>query len=233
MNLDRFEVVSFDCYGTLIDWESGILAALRPILESRGARPGDEPLLEAYALAESALEGGPYLRYADVLRGCVRALGRRFGFEATAEEAERFVAGLGDWLPFPDTVPALQRLGRSRRLAIISNVDEDLIARTLRRLRPARFDWVVTAERARAYKPSPVIFRLALETMGAEPSRVLHVAQSRHHDVAPARELGIASVWVDRRGARPGGGATPPSAAEPDLTVRTLGELAARLETGD
>lgn len=229
MNLDRFQLLTFDCYGTLIDWESGILGVLRPMAALHGAHPGDEAILEAYARAEASLEGGPYMHYADVLRGCVRSVAAGFGFDATRSEEEHLVESLGDWQPFPDTVAALERLGETRKLAIVSNTDEELIARTLRHLGAPRFAWIVTAERARAYKPSHGVFRLALETFGVDPARVLHVAQSLYHDVAPARELGMASVWVDRRGGRRGGGATLPSDAVPDLKVSSLAELASML----
>jgi 2-haloacid dehalogenase len=226
----RVEALSFDCYGTLIDWETGILAALRPVLESHGAGvKEDDALLEAFGRHETAIESGGYLPYREVLAGVLRRLGDELGFSPTDEETSAFAASVGDWPPFDDSPAALGALGERFGLAVITNCDDDLFARSAERL-GVEFDWVVTAERARAYKPSHRNFELAFETIGLPTERILHVAQSLFHDHLPAKQLGLATVWVDRREGREGLGATPPAAAEPDLRVpdmATLVELAA------
>jgi 2-haloacid dehalogenase len=222
--------LTFDCYGTLIDWESGILGVLRPILRRHGVEAADEAVLERFGRLESRLEGGPYQPYRSILAGVVRGFGAELGFSPTAAEVDALAASLGDWPPFADTTAALAALAGRFKLGIISNVDDDLFAQTARRLQ-VPFEWVTTAQQARAYKPSTAPFELALERIGAAgigPERVVHVAQSLFHDHVPAHQLGLSSVWVDRRHDRPGGGATPPPGVAPDvqLTVPSLAVLA-------
>ena len=221
IDFKRYEVLSFDCYGTLIDWESGILAALRPVLKGHALELEDERLLRLYAELESQAEEGEFIKYREVLREVVRGLGRELGFTPSPSELDCLVASLGDWPPFPDTVEALQALRRRYRLAIISNVDDDLFALTARRL-GVEFDWVITAEQVGSYKPSQHNFKFALERIGVAPDKVLHIAQSIYHDIVPAKALGLATVWVSRSG---GPGATPPAHGRPDLEVPDLGTL--------
>jgi 2-haloacid dehalogenase len=192
----------------------------------RARRPdlSDDAILEAYAELEAAAERGTYIRYRDVLAAVVRGFGERFGFEPTGSELSCLTDSLGDWPPFDDTVASLGTLASALRLGIISNVDNDLFDLTRKRLGDP-FDWVVTAEDVGSYKPCVRNFEQALATIGAPPSRVLHVAQSLYHDIEPASRMGIATVWVDRRAGRGGGGATPPSSAMPDLRVTGLAEL--------
>lgn len=226
MDFGRFEALTFDCYGTLIDWERGILEALAPLLSAHGApHPGDDALLERFAAEESRVEAGPFLPYREVLREVVRHVGRGLGFEPTAEEAEAFAGSVGAWPPFPDTVEALRTLAGRYRLAVVSNVDDDLFAGSAARLGVV-FDEVVTALQVRSYKPAPTHFHEALLRLDLTADRVLHVAQSLYHDVAPARALGFTCVWVNRRAGRSGGGATPPAHAEPHLEVPDLATLA-------
>jgi 2-haloacid dehalogenase len=229
LDLDRFEALTFDCYGTLIDWETGILAALRPVLEAHGAGVEEEGLLEAFGRHETAIESGGYMPYREVLAGVLGRLGDELGFSPTGKEVSTFAGSVGEWPPFADSTPALRALGRRFGLGVITNCDDDLFARSAQRL-GVEFDWVVTAERVRAYKPSHRNFELAFETIGLPTERILHVAQSLFHDHVPAKQLGLATVWVDRREGRAGPGATRPAAAEPDLRVpdmSTLAELAA------
>jgi 2-haloacid dehalogenase len=229
LDFKRFEVITFDCYGTLIDWESGILAALARFRADNGVRATDDRLLEAYASLEASLEDDDYIRYREVLRGVMRGLATRFGVPLDRVHLDTLADSLPAWEPFPDTVDALRRLRGRYRLGIISNIDDELIASTRRRL-DTEFDWVITAEQVRAYKPSTKNFEHALRVMGIPKERVLHAAQSRFHDVAPARALGIASVWVNRRHGRDGEGATARSAAAPDLEVPDLKTLADLVE---
>ena len=226
MSLDfsQFEVLTFDCYGTLIDWETGILGALRPLVTKHGKALSDEELLALYGEIEARIEAGPYRRYREVLREVVRGMGERLGFSASEAEMDSLPASLGMWPPFPDTVAALRRLKSRYKLAVISNTDDDLFAQTAKLLQ-VPFDEVVTAQQAGSYKPSLNNFHLALKRLGVAKEKWLHVAQSRHHDIAPARELGIRNVLVTRRGR----GAVLENAAQPDLEVpdlKTLAELA-------
>jgi 2-haloacid dehalogenase len=229
LDFDRFEALTFDCYGTLIDWETGILAALRPVLERHDVGVEEERLLEAFGRHETEIEAGEYRPYWEVLAGVLRRLGGELGFSPAEEEVRAFASSVGEWPSFPDSTPALEALGGRFRLGVITNCDDDLFARSAERL-GVDFDWVITAERARAYKPSHRNFELAFETIELPPERILHVAQSLFHDHVPAKQLGLATVWVDRREGQEGPGATPPATAEPDLRVpemATLAELAA------
>jgi 2-haloacid dehalogenase len=218
---DSFQAITFDCYGTLIDWESGILRVLQPLLTEHGKRVPDEQVLALYAELEPAIQSGEYLRYRLVLEEVVRGLGQHFGFSVSTDQARTLAASLKSWTPFPDTVAALRTLKSKYRLGIISNTDDDLFSDTARHLH-VTFDWVITAEQARAYKPARAIFELALRKIGLAPEKVLHAGQSIFHDVVPARQMGMSSVLVTRRGP----GATKPASATADLEVPDLKALA-------
>lgn len=224
LDFSRFSHLTFDCYGTLIDWEQGIVEALQPVLRAHGVTLEDDRLLELFAEHEAAIEQGEYRSYRTVLQQVVRALGRRLKFPATEEDARALPQSMRNWQPFPDTVEALKKLAARYKLGVISNVDDDLFAHSARLLE-VPFERVITAQQARSYKPSLNNFRLALRVLGAPPQRVLHVAQSLYHDIAPAKQLGLATVWVNRRKGKPGAGATPPAAAQPDMEVASLEEL--------
>ena len=216
LDFSQFRVCTFDCYGTLIDWETGILTALHPILRSHRIGVSDNELLEAYGEAESKAESGQFKPYRQILEQVVRDLGMKFGFKPTIDEQKSLPESVRTWQPFPDTVAALKRLHHRYKLAIISNIDDDLFAETAKLLE-VPFDFVTTALEARSYKPSFNNFHHALKKMKFGKECVLHVAQSLHHDVEPARALGIHSVWVNRRQAKQGSGATVASSAKPDL----------------
>jgi 2-haloacid dehalogenase len=226
LSFDDVEVLTFDCYGTLIDWETGLLAALRTVLEPRGVAVEDGALLESFARHEAALEAGPYRRYRDVLGGCLQAIAAEHEIQPTEEEVAGFGGSVVEWPAFPDSPAALGRLAGRFRLGVVTNCDDDLFAASERRL-GIRFDWVVTAEQVGGYKPDPRNLMVALDRIGRPRERVVHVAQSLFHDHVPAKALGLRTVWVDRRHGRPGGGATPPAAATPDLVVPDLATLAA------
>lgn len=230
MNFAPFTVLTFDCYGTLIDWEAGILAGLRSVLDPRGIFPGDDELLGLFAELEAPIQYGEFRSYRDVLDLTMAALAARLGFTPTDAERTAISASLPSWRPFPDTVAALARLKTRYQLGVISNVDDDLFAGSARQL-GVDFDWVVTAQQVRSYKPSTNNFERALERIGRPRSEILHCAQSLYHDVGPANGMGLATVWVDRRAGKAGTGATPPSSAKPDLTVPDLATLA-RLAVG-
>jgi len=225
-----FDVMSFDCYGTLINWESGIVTALEPLLEKHGLTAAAERLLELYAGIEAALEQS-YMGYRRLLTRVVEELGRKLGFSPAPSELNCLVDSVGTWPPFSDTVAALRALGGRYRLAVISNIDDDLFEQSAHRLE-VNFDWVITAQQSRAYKPSPAAFRFAYERIGVPKERILHVAQSIYHDVVPAKALGQSVVWVNRRGRKPGFGATPPARERPDLEVPDLAALVSLVEQG-
>jgi 2-haloacid dehalogenase len=226
LDFDDFDVLTFDCYGTLIDWEAGLLAAFRAPLAAHGIDAAGDALLEAFARHEAELEAGPYRRYRDVLGGVLTAMLGHFGQVPSAEEVAAFGGSVVDWPAFPDSAAALARLQSRFKLGVITNCDDDLFAASEARL-GIDFDWVVTAQQARRYKPNPRGFELAFERIGLPPSRILHVAQSLFHDHVTAKRLGLSTVWVDRRGDRPGAGATPPADATPNLTVPDMATLAA------
>ncbi len=229
MDFDRFDTLTFDCYGTLIDWESGILAALRPVLETHGVTASDDEILERYGAAESAVQGGAFLPYADVLRRVMDRIAEQAGIALAAGERDALVDSVGRWPAFPDTPDALAALKRKYRLVVVSNIDDDLFARTAPNL-GVEMDDVITALQVRSYKPAPAHFERMLERTGAAKEKVLHVAQSLFHDIAPARALGFATVWVNRRAGKGGGGATPRADARPDLEVPDLATLVRLVE---
>ncbi len=236
-----YDALTFDCYGTLIDWETGLLAALRPVLaahepsseagrEEGATEIGGDTLLEAYARHEAALEAGPYLTYREVLGRALRGVCADLGITPADDEVAAFADSVGDWPAFPDSGDALSRLATSYKLAVITNCDDDLFARSAARL-GVTFDWVITAQQARSYKPSSRNFELALNTIDVPRERILHVAQSVFHDHVTAKKLGMASVWIDRRAGRVGSGATPPAQAVPDLTFPDMASFAAAAAT--
>jgi 2-haloacid dehalogenase len=215
LDYETFEAITFDCYGTLIDWESGILSSLAPVFRRAGLDVEGELILEAYGAAETQIESGAYAPYKEVLAEVLRSLGGRFGFSPTAEEIVAFSRSPGSWPPFSDTVDALRLLEGKYALAILSNVDNDLFEGSRDKLE-AKFDHVFTAEDIGSYKPDRRNFEYALKRLPVPKERVLHAAQSLFHDVEPATELGLRTVWINRRGGRVGSGATPPGAASPD-----------------
>ena len=227
MYFSRFTHLTFDCYGTLIDWETGILDALRPVVARHGQTVDDARLLALYAAHEARIEAGPYRPYRDVLREVARGIADELGFAATSEEMEALPASVGKWPPFPDTIDALRRLKRRFRLAILSNIDDALFADSQRLLK-VEFDAVITAQQVGSYKPNPANFRFALERLGVEVGQVLHVAQSLYHDHVPAKELGFSTVRIDRPSRLPGTGIAPPADVKPDMELPDLKSLADR-----
>ena len=226
LDFSSFEILTFDCYGTLIDWETGILSALHRILSSHRKEIDDGTILKLYGDFEQRSEQGAFRPYREVLESVVRQFGEKFSFTPSREEARSLPDCLPAWKPWPDTVSALRQLKTRFRLAIFSNVDDDLFAATRPHL-GVDFDEVVTAQQAQVYKPSLKLFELGLRRIKTPAHRVLHVAQSVYHDVVPAQSLGLATVWVNRPSARPGVGAVKAAEAKPDLTVSSLSELAA------
>ena len=222
LDFSRFEWVSFDCYGTLVDWETGISGAVGEVLESHGVRMSRGEILRLFADVEPRVQGSEdFLKYRVVLRRVMELMVSELGMELSESELGCLADTLPDWPVFRDTVGALRALKKRYRLAVISNVDNDLFAGTAEALE-VEFDAVVTAEQVRSYKPTMRNFEVARERMGVEKERWLHVAESLHHDIGPANRLGIASVWVNRADR---GGGTRRSDAVPDVEVPDLGAL--------
>ena len=225
LDFGRFDALTFDCYGTLIDWETGIARALRTALGKHASDVHDDELLTSFARHEAAAEAGPYLSYRAVLTRAAEAVADDLQMKLAPGAAATFADSVGDWPAFPDSADALRRLHERFRLGVITNCDDDLFARSSQRL-GIDFDWVVTAQQAGRYKPDPHNFEVAFERVGLPRNRILHVAQSLFHDHVPAKRLGLATVWINRRHGRPGSGATPPAEATPDLELPDMASLA-------
>jgi len=228
MRIADITTLTFDCYGTLIDWESGLIDAMQPWRARTGVTASEAQLLEAFGREESAAQARtPSLLYPRILALTLRAIGTQFRAAPTVEEERAFAASVGDWPAFDDTAGALAELSKRFRLAILSNVDRASFARTLPKLGVA-FDHVYTAEEIGSYKPDPRNFRYALARLGeagVAAGQILHVAQSLFHDHVPAKGLGLATAWIDRPRRWPGGGATPPATAAPDCQFASLAAL--------
>ena len=223
LDFNSFRCLSFDCYGTLIDWETGILRAMRPILNSHDVEISDDEILRAYSTLEPAEQRRSYRSYKEILQGVVIGFADRYSFRASLEQVQSLAESLPKWQPFADTVPALRRLKKKYKLAVISNIDDDLFASTARLLENP-FEFGITAQQAKSYKPSHRNFQIAIERIGLPKEQLLHVAESLFHDVAPCNQLGIRSVWVNRRGGKPAS-ATKTSEAKADLEVPDLHRL--------
>lgn len=231
MELSDFDALSFDCYGTLIDWEAGIAAALRPWADRCGIALDDEELLAQYSEHEAAAElAAPADAYPLILAASLRALGESLDAPATQDETRAFGASVPDWPAFPDSPEALRRLAERYSLIILSNVDRESFAGSNLRL-GVEFTSILTAQDIGSYKPSPRNFEALLveaHRLGIERGRLLHVAQSLFHDHVPAKAAGLPSVWIDRRHDRDGWGATPPppAAVTPDWTFTSMAAFA-------
>jgi 2-haloalkanoic acid dehalogenase type II len=223
--------LTFDCYGTLIDWESGLLGVLRPWVHRHGLMLEDARLLEEFGRAESRIErDNPAVPYTDILRHVHHSLARTFGLAEDLDEAARFAGSVGDWPPFPDTIQSLHELKSRFKLIVVSNTDHASFQRTQHRL-GIDFDAMILAEDVGAYKPDVRMFHRAFEAaalLGVPTECIVHVAQSLYHDHVPAKSLGLTTVWVDRyRGKHsPGATAAPSIDVHPDYTVTSLRELA-------
>jgi 2-haloalkanoic acid dehalogenase type II len=230
MNLHSFDALTFDCYGTLIDWERGITDALRPWAARHGLHVSDDELLELHGRAESEHEAAtPQLLYPQILEAVFADIARHFGVDPQPDEMKVFGRSVCDWPAFGDSPAALQYLQQNYKLVVISNVDRESFSHSQARLGVA-FDAIITAQDVGSYKPDSRNFEFAFERlreMGIERGRILHVAQSLFHDHEPAKQLGLQTVWVNRRAAKTGYGATrpPQTDVQPDLEVNDLAGL--------
>jgi len=230
MRLTDFAALSFDCYGTLIDWETGILATLRPWATRHGLAQSDDALLASFSRTEPRLQAErPATLYPDILAGAFRALGAEFGPGVTDAEARTFGQSVKDWPAFPDSANALAYLKQHYKLAILSNIDRASFAHSNRKL-GVEFDLIVTAEDVGSYKPTPRNFEVLLERMtalGVPKGRLLHTAESLYHDHVPAKRFGLATAWIHRRAGKGNFGATraPEQPVKPDWEVPSMAAL--------
>ena len=234
---EQYDALSFDCYGTLIDWEAGIAAVLRPWARSHGLALDDEALLAVYARHESRVEAEqPGELYPAVLARTFRAVGEELGVPVSPAEAAALGASVPDWPAFPDSGAALRSLATRFSLVILSNVDRASFAASEARL-GVTFDHVITAQDVGSYKPDPRNFDVLLAVTrewGIGEGRLLHVAQSLFHDHVPARAAGLPSAWINRRAGRAGWGATPEPAGDavPDWEFGSMAAFAEACGTG-
>lgn len=226
IKFEQYDVITFDCYGTLIDWETGMLKALRSLLINHNIQLDDEQILALFAEFEAEQEKGEYLTYRQILKNVVSQFGQRLGFEPSPAEQDALPDSIQHWQPFPDTIAALKSLKQRFKLAIISNIDDSLFVATAKHLE-VDFDHVITAEQVRSYKPSLNNFRVAIDRIGVPAEKILHSACSVYHDILPASSLGLATVWVNRRTGKAGSGASLAATAQADLEVPDLQTLAA------
>ncbi len=231
MNLTEFDALSFDCYGTLIDWETGMAAVLRRWAANHGVTMTDEELLNAYADHEATAEAlHPTDLYPDILARAMRNLGHQLAVPVSDSDARTLADSIPDWPAFDDSAEALDRLASHYRLIILSNVDRASFAKSNDRL-GVTFTSVITAQDVGSYKPSPRNFEVLDQErrrLGIEAGRLLHVAQSLFHDHVPAQAVGLPTVWINRRHATPGWGATPApsSAVTPNWTFTSMAAFA-------
>jgi 2-haloalkanoic acid dehalogenase type II len=229
--LNEFQVLTFDCYGTLIDWETGIVRAIGPWLERSGVSATRDQILAAFADAEAPQQAKtPDLPYPELLARVHGAMAERFGVAPDAAAAQAFGGSIQDWPAFPDSADALAYLKQHYRLVVLSNVDRASFAHSSRKLGVA-FNAVYTAEEIGSYKPDPRNFAYMLARFaeqGIASEQILHTAESLYHDHIPAKRFGLATCWIHRRAGQSGHGATRPPEVEvsPDFRFATLGEMA-------
>lgn len=195
--MPRYQVITFDCYGTLIDWESGIADAFQSAANEGGLTLTRDEILRAYAAVERHVQADAYRNYREILADTADRVASIVGWNLPPERAGFLAGSLPSWQPFPDTNPALERLvAAGSRLGILSNIDEDLLAATRQHFSVA-FDIIVTAEQVRSYKPGYAHFQTARELIGG--SSWLHAAESNFHDIVPTNALGIDNAWINRQ----------------------------------
>jgi len=232
MELTDFKVLTFDCYGTLIDWETGLYTALQPLLKKGGVTLARDEVLAAFARHEAAQEAvTPQMVYSELLTEVYRRLAREWHVTGEERDALAFGKSVPEWPVFPDTPAALQYLHRHYKLVILSNVDRVSFAGSNRRL-GVTFDAICTAQDIGSYKPDPrnfVYLMDAVAKLGLAKADILHTAQSLFHDHAPAQAAGLRTAWIDRRHDMKGWGATvpPPGTPKFDFRFTSLGEMAA------
>ncbi|MBB5464096.1 2-haloalkanoic acid dehalogenase type II [Paraburkholderia sp. CI2] len=223
MKLTDFDTLTFDCYGTLIDWESGILEGLRPLLERARTPLTRDEVLEAHARHESSQQNfTPAKRYQELLPIVYKRMAEEWGLPYTHEECVAYGQSIRNWPAFADSAVALQYLKKHYKLVILSNIDNESFTFSNARLQ-VEFDAIITAEDVGSYKPSPRNFEYMLQKLdqrGIKKEKILHTAESLFHDHKAANEFGLASCWIYRRHSQPGFGATMNPGSQPDIDFR-------------
>jgi 2-haloacid dehalogenase len=230
IDFGKFKALTFDCYGTLIDWDTGISELVQPWLREMNSQVPPDLVASTFALMQAKhQQTSPTLLYPDVLRRSWRDIEEQFGWDENSDHANAFAQSVPYWPPFADSLESLRYLNRHYKLGILSNVDNASLAGTLQSL-DVPFLLTVTAEDVGSYKPGQPHFDAAFSRLaqhGISKSEILHVAQSKHHDIVPGRKLGLTTVWVNRRHGKKGTGATLAAEADPTLTVNSLADLVA------
>ncbi len=231
--------ISFDCYGTLIDWEAGIAASIEAIFRAHRTPFDRAAIIAAFGKREREVQRGPFRSYAAVLAEVMRRIARDFDLTLSPVEATALADSVGAWPAFDETPRCLKALQRRYRLAIVSNIDDELFFSGTSRRLATTIGVVVTAEQVKSYKPGRAHFDELLRRLTLKPTQVLHVAESRFHDIEPARALGFSTVWLNRHADSDAQSASgipgdPQNASGPvpDLEVRSLCELCTLMEVG-
>ena len=196
--MESIAAVTFDCYGTLIDWETGIRQSFNTILKAKGAKIDVKDFQAKWNEIEFALIQGRYQPYKTILRKSLKKTMEHFKLRYNEADGDLFAESMSTWNPFPDVMPTLRELGKRSMIAIISNTDNDIIHETVRKI-GVSFDRIITTEDAKAYKPSPKIFQHAIKIIGATPAQILHTSFSFKYDLNPGKRLGFQTVWVKRK----------------------------------
>jgi 2-haloacid dehalogenase len=216
--------ITFDCYGTLVDWEAGITSFLTEVLREKGTTASIPEVVRVREDIDFEMVQGPYMAYKEILRLSLKETFHRFQVAYNDQDGERLIQSVPTWPVFTETRPALERLARKCRLAIISNIDKDIIEKTKANI-GVQFAITVTAQEAGAYKPTPKPFQIALKKLAAEPTSILHVSSGFRYDIPPAHRLGFRTAWVNRKSEQ-----APPS-ERADYEFNNLTELADYVET--
>lgn len=216
--------ITFDCYGTLVDWEAGITSFLTEVLREKGTTASIPEVVRVREDIDFGMVQGPYITYKEILRLSLKETFHRFQVAYNDQDGERLIQSVPTWPVFTETRPALERLARKCRLAIISNIDKDIIEKTKANI-GVQFAITVTAQEAGAYKPTPKPFQIALKKLAAKPTDILHVSSGFRYDIPPAHRLGFRTAWVNRKSEQ------PPPGERADYEFKNLTELADYVET--
>lgn len=215
--MSNISAITFDCYGTLIDWEKGLKQTLREILDGKNLQIKIDELLKEFLKRDLSAVKGSYKPYKEILKISLKKSFSKFGIPYEDRDGQALVSSMPGWKAFPDVKPTLQELSRHYKLAIISNVDDDIISRTLQQI--DFFLLVITSQQAKIYKPCIEIFTYALQKLGLDPRHVMHVAFSFEYDIKPALQLGMNTVWLNRK-------MEPvPKEPKPDHVIKQLNDL--------
>lgn len=192
-------VISFDCYGTLIDWKNGVIRALAPLMDDYHLSIWEEDLFALFSEADRHFTSGKYITYREILTHTMKWIANKLGINLYGNETDTLISSVPNWEPFPDVLKALWYLKQKHPLVILSNIDDDLFSFTREKIGVV-FDEVITSYQIRSYKPAPGHFREALERLDIKKSEMLHIAQSIYHDIDPCLEMGIPCIWINRYG---------------------------------